>query len=171
MPKPRVLVDTCIIIEAFRTQCWTALCHTFSVETVEKCVEECATGDPYDTKRTIVRRPTLLASLACVHAVSVTDLLNLSDQVKGLPAIDDGERHMMAWLHANQPVDVALLLSTSDRAAIRAANALGLLAQVSSLESLGKTAGVDKAQLSKLKEHFSEQWLSSARLKIKMGIV
>lgn len=171
MSKPRVLVDTCIIIEAFRTHCWTALCHTYSVETVEKCVEECATGDPFDPKRTIVPRPTLMASLACCHVVSSTDLFNLSDQVSGLPAIDDGERHMMAWLHANQPVDAALLLSTADRAAIRAAHVLGLLAQVSSLETLGKSAGVDKVQLSKLKDHFKEQWLSSARLKIKMDVL
>jgi hypothetical protein len=38
MSKLRVLVDTCVIIEAFRVNCWKALCNHFSVETVECCV-------------------------------------------------------------------------------------------------------------------------------------
>jgi hypothetical protein len=40
-----VLLDTNVIIEAFRTRCWRAIVNTFKIETVEKCCEEAATGD------------------------------------------------------------------------------------------------------------------------------
>jgi len=40
-----VLVDTNIIIEAFRARCWKALTAYYRVETVEKCYEEALTGD------------------------------------------------------------------------------------------------------------------------------
>lgn len=45
MSKSRVFVDTNIILEAFRTNCWTALCDRFKIETVEKCIEEALTGN------------------------------------------------------------------------------------------------------------------------------
>jgi hypothetical protein len=35
MPKARVFVDTNIILEAFRTGCWTSICEQYAVETVE----------------------------------------------------------------------------------------------------------------------------------------
>jgi hypothetical protein len=40
-----VLMDTNVIMEAYRTRCWGSLVNTFKVETVEKCWEEAATGD------------------------------------------------------------------------------------------------------------------------------
>lgn len=61
MAKDRVLLDTCIIIEAFRVNCWKALCARYDVETVEKCVEEACTGDPLNPKRVPVDRKLLLA--------------------------------------------------------------------------------------------------------------
>ena len=44
-----VLVDTNIIIEAVRVNCWGALTAHFSVETVEKCCEEARTGELHRT--------------------------------------------------------------------------------------------------------------------------
>ena len=48
MPKIRVFADTNVILESFRTGCWTAISSQFAVETVEKCVEETLIkpGDP-----------------------------------------------------------------------------------------------------------------------------
>ena len=40
MPKIRVFADTNVILESFRTGCWTAISNHFAIETVEKCVEE-----------------------------------------------------------------------------------------------------------------------------------
>lgn len=165
MPKPRVFVDTCIIIEAFQTSTWTSLCNRFDVETVEKCVEECSTGDPTQPGRANVPEARLRADLAKVHPVSTDELMALSDQ-SGLPAIDDGERHLMAWLHSNRPANVAVLISTADRAAVRAAHVLRLLDQVRSLEWLLKEAGVAPLKVGKLRNHFSEQWMTAARTRI-----
>ena len=35
MPEVRVFADTNVILEAFRTRCWTAITTHFLVETVE----------------------------------------------------------------------------------------------------------------------------------------
>ena len=77
----------------------------------------------------------------------------------------------MAWLHANRPVDVSLLLSTSDTAAVRATHVLGLLDRLRSLEVLGKASGVDAKQLKKLHPHFQDPWLSSLKSKIILGVL
>jgi len=42
--KLRVFADTNAIFEAFHVGCWFALCDRFSVETVDKCVEESLLG-------------------------------------------------------------------------------------------------------------------------------
>ena len=39
-------MDTSVIIEAYRTNCWNAVTTHFSIATVEKCYEETLTGDP-----------------------------------------------------------------------------------------------------------------------------
>jgi len=44
MPGKRVFVDTNVIIEAHRVGCWNALCGSFSIETVEKCLQEATSG-------------------------------------------------------------------------------------------------------------------------------
>lgn len=54
MHQVRVFADTNVILEAFRTRCWTAITTHFAVETVEKCVEETLTGDPTDPRHVAV---------------------------------------------------------------------------------------------------------------------
>ncbi len=54
MPKIRVFADTNVILESFRTGCWTAISNHFSIETVEKCVEETLTGNPGDSRHVAV---------------------------------------------------------------------------------------------------------------------
>ena len=115
MPKQRVLVDSCVIIEAFRIHCWTALCVHFEVETVERCVEECCTGDPLLPGRVPIARDELTSSLTRIHAVDRTMLAALALDREDLPAIDDGELHLMAWLHANSGTSVTTVISTADR--------------------------------------------------------
>lgn len=171
MPKQRVLVDTCIIIEAFRVKCWKALCRHFDVETVQCCVTECCTGDPLQPGRVAIEREELVADLAHIHVVSETMLAQLALARDNLPALDDGELHMMAWLHAHPGEAVITLISTADRAAVRATHALQLLDRVDSLQNLAKVAGVGKKQLSNLAHHFSEDWLGTVRMQLKMGVL
>lgn len=170
MPKTRVFVDTCIIIEAFQTSTWSSLCERYDVETVEKCVEECSTGDVTLPDRANIPEARLRADLAKIHAVSTKDLMALNE-IAGLPIIDEGERHLMAWLYANRPKNVAVLVSTSDRAAVRAAHVLRLLDQVCSLEFLLKNAGVSPKKIEKLRKHFLEEWMIQARTRIVMNVL
>ncbi len=167
MAKERVLVDTCIIIEAFRINCWKALCNRYDVETVEKCIEEACTGDSLDAGRVVIDREELIKGLAKRHTVSSIELARLVLENEGLPGIDDGEKHLLAWMHANRPLPITVLLSTSDKAALRASHVLDLLNRVKSLEELAKAAGVDKRQLAKLENHFLERWLSGVRVELR----
>lgn len=171
MAKQRVLVDTCVIIEAFRTKCWKALCAHFDVETVHCCVTECCTGDPLQPGRTPIPHDELLGGLARVHDVDDMMLALLALERPQLPALDDGERHLIAWLHAHPADAVLTAISTTDRAAVRATHVLKMLDRVASLQHLGQTAGVGRSQLNSLRPHFQEDWLSSLRMQLQMGIL
>jgi hypothetical protein len=171
MAKDRVLLDTCIIIEAFRVNCWKALCARYDVETVEKCVEEACTGDPLNPKRVPIDRKLLTSGLARVHPVTDLERATFSINNAGLPGLDDGELHLLAWLHANQPIPITLLISTTDKAALKAVHMLSWLSHVSSLETLGRAAGMDKKQLQKLEAHFLEPWMAQVRLQCQQGIL
>ncbi len=77
MAKERVFVDTNVIIESFRTGCWTAICQRYAIETVEKCIEEAMTGDPTDPRYVPVDAEVLNAGLAARHAVQKVDIATL----------------------------------------------------------------------------------------------
>lgn len=171
MAKQRVLVDTCIIIEAFRINCWKALCQYYEVETVQCCIDECAAGDPLQPGRVPIPQQELLAGLSKVHSVDDIMLISLAIEQPDLPAIDAGELHMMAWLHANPAEAVISAISTADRAAVRATHVLKLVDRVVSLQLLADTAGVGVRQLQNLQHHFSEDWLRTVRTQLKMGIL
>lgn len=171
MAKQRVLVDTCVILEAFRINCWKALCQHLSVETVKCCVEECCRGDPLKPGRIVIQRQELVDGLNSVHEVSDLMLAKLSLDNDDLPALDDGELHMMAWLHSNPSEAILTVVSTSDRAAVRAAHVLSLLDRVTSLQNLAKTSHVSPRQLGNLEHQFTEDWLSTLRMQLRMNIL
>jgi hypothetical protein len=171
MAKERVLVDTCIIIEAFRINCWKALCAKFDVETVEECVEEACRGDRLNPKYVPVDRKALTSGLTAIHPVTDEQLAALTLGSVDLPALDAGELNLMAWLNANQPGALKVLISTTDKAALRATFVLNWIDQVRSLEMLGRAAGVDKRQLEKLEHHFSEGWMSAVRTHLAQGVL
>lgn len=74
MPKIRVFADTNVILESFRTGCWTAICNHFAIETVEKCVEETLTGNPGDPRHVAVPPAELKAGLVAQHQVTRKEL-------------------------------------------------------------------------------------------------
>lgn len=171
MAKVRILVDTCVIIEAFRINCWKALCNHFDVETVQCCVDECSAGDPLAPNRICVPEAELLKGLSKVHHVDKLMLATLAIERDDLPAIDQGELHMMAWLHANPSEAIITSISTADKAAIRATHVLKLLDNVYSLQELAKGAGVGPRQLQGLQHHFTENWLQALRTQLIMDIL
>lgn len=172
MSKIRVVADTNVILEAFRTGCWTAICRHYAVETVEKCIEEALTGDPYDPRRIPVARSALTAGLAARHAVhkrEITSLILAHPECQGL---DAGELHLLAWLCAQGLLPNALvLLSTADKAAIVATGRLGGLDSLVSLEQLAQNSGVTQGQIDSLARHYRRGWLDEIKIKVRLGII
>lgn len=156
-----LLVDTNIIIEAFRTRCWNALASHFAVETVEKCYEEALTGDPLRPGYVQVDPAHLRKGLSKRHAVGDLERAQLALTLTNAAALDAGERELFA--HALARSD-AWLASCADRAAVNAALALGWEERVVSLERLAHSAGARSG----FKHHFTERWLSEVRTVYKL---
>lgn len=167
MARTRVFVDTNVILEAVRTGCWAALCSRYSVETVDRCIEEVRTGDPYDTSRVQVSDDLLGPSQLVRHAVSAAEVGALVLAFPRCQGLDAGELHLLAHLHAHEnPADVLVLLSTADRAALVSASVLGWGDRLEALEPLAQQAGAGKSRLAQLKRHYSRTWLEQARTQI-----
>jgi hypothetical protein len=153
-----VLVDTNIIIEAIRTDCWAALTGYFKMETVEKCREEARTGQAYRPGYVTVQEKHLRERLIA-HDVSedVLARLTLCDAKSSL--LDLGERHL--WAHALGRTDV-WLASTADAAAIYVAVRLGWEERLVSLEQLVEACGA-RSPAKKLNRQFRSDQLSRWR--------
>lgn len=171
MAKTRVFADTNVILESFRTGCWVNICNHFSIETVEKCVEETLTGDPRDPRHVAVAIADLNAGLAGRHPVSRKELATLVLSHSGCGTLDDGEKHLFAWIFANQllPSQVAVA-TTADKAALVASNSLGWLDCMVSLEDLARQAGVSRGHRDSLALQYREDWLANIKTKIRLGI-
>lgn len=91
-----------------------------------------------------IDRKALVNGLAARHNVDDEHMAMLPLDHEALLGLDAGELHLMAWLYGNRPVSVALLISTTDKAALKATHTLGLLDlldlldQTQSLEEMKK---------------------------------
>lgn len=172
MQKIRVFADTNVILESFRTACWTAISSHFAIETVQKCVEETLTGNPGDPRHVTVPPADLKAGLAGEHPVTRKELASLVLAHPSCSTLDDGEKHLLAWLLANKLLpSAAIIVTTADKAALVASHGLGWLDCAVSLEDLARKAGVGRANLDALALQYREDWLSSIKTKIRMGIL
>jgi hypothetical protein len=151
-----ILLDTNIIIEAVRTRCWNALAGHFTVETVEKCLEEALTGDPLRPGYVQIDPAQLKKGVSKSYPVSSIETMRFALAHPVADELHPGERELLA--HAMGRKD-EWLASCADRAAVRAAFALGWIERVVSLEALAHASGVRPA----LKFHFTERWLSDVR--------
>ena len=171
MPQVRVFADTNVILEAFRSRCWTAITTHFAVETVEKCVEEALTGNPSDPRHIAVPPADLNAGLAGQHPVTRKELATLVLSHPSCRTLDDGEKHLFAWLFANKLPPSQVIVTTADKAALVASNDLGWLDCMISLEELARRAGVGRGNLDALALQYREDWLSSTKTKIRLGVI
>lgn len=86
--------------------------------------------------------------------------------------LDDGERDLLAYLFAHEkPSTDVLVLTTSDRAAVRACCHLGWADALISLERLLTEAGAPAAALKPLASHLREPWLGGVRTNFLLGLV
>lgn len=153
-----VLVDTNIIIEAIRTDCWTTLTGYFRMETVEKCREEARTGYAYRRGYVSVQEKDLRDRLIA-YDVSNEQLARLTLHDPKSSLLDPGERHL--WAHALSRADV-WLASTADAAAIHVAVRLGWEDRLVSLEQLVGACAL-RSSAKKLNKQFRSEQLSTWR--------
>lgn len=162
MTRPTVLVDTNVMIEAVRTGLWNAVSGDTRLETVEECAAEARRGDRLSDGYIEVSGHDL-DRLHEIHGVTESQraklLLRLGDT-----ELDDGERDLFA--HAmDRDEPPPWVLTSPDRAAVRAAVGLGWKDRLVSLEELAGKVGCPSARITRLRDHFTGRWLSSARTK------
>ncbi len=172
MPNERVFVDTNVIIESFRTRCFTAICEHYAIETVEKCVEEAMTGDATDPRYVPVDAGMLNAGLGARHAVRKVDIATLVLAFPHAQGLDDGELHLLAYLHGQGvSEDARIMLSTADKAAVVLAGQLGWLDLLVCLELLAEQSGVTRGQVQALAGQYHARWLDEVRVKVRLGVL
>ncbi|PLX22907.1 MAG: hypothetical protein C0600_16120 [Ignavibacteria bacterium] len=167
MSKPRrlVLVDTMIIFEAHRTGCWARLAGIYELRTVEKVQEEALAGRKTRTDYIAVN-PAEFGSRIAVEKVSERMLIEAYKACEDLGLLDDGEKHLLAYIHSLDPDERPLLLTTADKAAIKVACQLGLKDNLISLGELVERGTLDRD----LKTQYSKEFLHSERTKFSLGI-
>ena len=151
-----VLMDTNVIIEAFRAHCWNAVTTHFTVETVEKCYEEALTGDPQRPDYIAVDAAQLRNGLRERRPTDRKKRTQLVVRLAYKEGLDAGELDLLA--HALGRSD-AWIASCADRAAVYAALELGWEERFVSLEAMARAAGARPA----LKHHFTDRWLKEVR--------
>lgn len=158
-----VLVDTCVIIEAYRTNTWKSLHNAFKLETVETCIIEAQTG-----KAISIGQPVSdIALRKCfnqVHDVSSAQRAQHAiDCNEGLPDLDAGELDL--WIHALQRQD-RWLLCGPDRASMLFGCMLG---HKDKLVSLEHALGLLNVKANSLASHYKNTWLSDVKTNFILG--
>ena len=169
--RQRVFVDTNVVIEAFRINCWAALTNRYAVQTVEKCIEEALTGNTGCAGRVQIDPKAMLEGLTARHTVTKITLATFVIEHPECDGLDDGELHLLAWVkqHISNRFD-NVVLSTADKAAIVACHRIGeqWLDAVVCLESLAQEAGVSRQQIRQLAPHHRKKWLEELKLAIRL---
>lgn len=169
MQKSRIFADTNVILEAFRIGCWENVTEHFYVETVEKCVEETLTGNPNNPHHISVNPSKLRAGLNARHQVYPATLASTILSHPICASLDDGEQHLLAWLYESKLSK--FIVTTADKAALRAVHQLGFLDNALSLEDLGRQAGVARNKLNALALQHKDEWLSQFKTKLRLEAI
>lgn len=158
-----VLVDTNVIIESHRVKCWNAIADYYALETVEKCVEETQTGAQNRSPEENVDRAKLISSLTAVHRV--TEIEKATFLLRQKVQLDPGERDLLSHAAGRQD---AWIISSPDKAAMRAAFAEGWLDRLVSLETLCNHLRIKLAR--NLQRNYSREWHSTEFVKLRMNM-
>ncbi len=172
MAISRVFVDTNVLLEAFRVGAWSRFGRSYSVETVEKCVEETQTGDPLARGRIDVSSQQLREGLGRIHAPSKKDRASCLLKYPRLQTLDSGEQHLRVWLLLHEKLsDGTLSIATADKAAIVACGDLKCLDCVLSFEKMLRGCGTPHEIVDRLGKQHQESWLSGVKTKVRLGII
>lgn len=161
--SPSVLLfDSMIVIEAVRTACWNAITGRRKVVTVETCADELRGGNPSAAGYVPVSEEQL--ARVTVEPLSPVAKAAFRLRYPSADGMDAGERDLLAL--ATTRTDEFQICSC-DKAAVRAAHALGWIDRVVSLESLAVAVGARPNPA--LRAQFSESRLSEWRTKLQLG--
>lgn len=156
-----ILVDTMVIIEAYRIEAWNALSARYKIERVEKCVEETQTGMHNRPRRLWIDESKPRERLNAVHPVTEEEVASTisPDQITGF--IDDGELHL--WAHAVERTD-AWTPCGPDAASLRPGVLLGFRERFVALETLIDDIG-HRARIRPCRNH-TKKWHDRTLAKI-----
>ena len=154
MPRHRgtLLVDTNVILEAYRTGSWRTLTGGYRVETVEDCVTETQTGFQRRRPEWQIDEAELRKRLATAHVVTDLQRSVLAIRVGDI-ALDRGEASL--WAHALGRDD-GWILCGPDRASLRCGVRLGLRDRLVSMEGLLDDVGHRRA--TPLRNAYTRRW-------------
>lgn len=147
-----VLVDTNVVIEAWRVGGWKALAARHALETVGTILMETYTGFQKRRERQQIDQAELKRTLRAVHEATELERAELGVRVPDIH-LDPGERDL--WAHALARSD-AWVLCGPDKASLRVGVRLGLGDRLISLEELWQQAGFRPRV--KLRENFTAAW-------------
>lgn len=150
-PSRVVLVDTNVIIEAWRVRGWKALAGHHRLETVQMVVTETQTGLQRRREVQRIDGAELKRTLGAVHEVGERERAGLAVRAPDI-LLDPGERDL--WAHALQRQD-AWVLCGPDKASLRLGVRLGFRERLVSLEGLWRQAGFTAKSL---RENFTTKW-------------
>ena len=162
-----VLVDTNVVMEAVRTRCWNAVAGGLRVETVEECRDEALRGDRGRRTYLPVGEHDL-ARMRDVHPVSALERATFAMAYEDARNMDRGERDLFAHAYARVTRGDSLwIVSSADKACVRAVVALGWHERMHSLAALAAAVGAHPAPA--LLEQYGERWLSQVRTRYLLG--
>ena len=156
-----ILVDTMIVIEAVDTGCWNAITGQRQVVTVPACEDELLQGDA--SARGYIAVGAEETARMTIQAVSPAAAVNLRLKYPDADRLDRGERDLLALATT---ITDEFDLCSCDRAAVRAAHALGWLDRVVSLEGVAASVGARPSRSFKRQytETFLRAWRTDLRL-------
>lgn len=155
-----VFVDTMVIIEACKINQWSNLCERYQIKSVQKCVEEIATGNQRRREHVEIDVEILVRQIK-PFVVSDSNIARLIFADSNATGLDIGEKHLLAFLMTQDPS--SLFVCSPDKACMRVGASIGLLDRFVSLEEMLPEAK------KKLRENYTQKWLDREKTKIRLG--
>ena len=150
-----------IIIEAVRTGCWKAISGQQHIVTVTTCADELRSGDSSAPGYVTVTTEDL--ARATVESLPPLAAATFRLKYPDADGLDAGERDLLA-LASTRTDDFRFC--SCDKAAVRAAHALGRIDRLVSLEAIANSVGARPT----LRVQYTEARLSEWRTKVALGV-
>lgn len=161
-----VLIDTNVIIEGHRVQCWNQLAQYFKLHTVEKVIEETQTGYQNRRPEQTIDQALLRKSFNHIEAISELQTIEF-DMLNVGQILHDGEKQLV--IYANTIKEDVWFLNSPDLAAVKYSCQKGWGDRLISLEAMTKHLSC-RLKVN-FERNFTDSWLSQSKLKFKTGVI